>query len=189
MEFAVTGRLVGLRVVQESDLESFAAWWSDPATLARQTNGWLVAKPAADVAETFRGWSANEGADAGLAVVELATGKLIGHASLFGATVKDRCATLGVMIGAPYQGRGLGTDAVRAMVDYGFTDLGLHRIQLSVNGDNPAAIAAYRKAGFVEEGRLRETFFRGGRWHDSVKMGILDREYQAARSGVEVTGN
>ena len=126
----------------------------------------------------FRGWSANDGADAGLAVVERATGELIGHVALFGATVKDRCATLGVMIGAPYQGRGLGTDAVRTLVEYGFTELGLHRVHLSVNSDNPAAIAAYRKAGFVEEGRLREAFFRGGRWHDDVKMGMLERDFQ-----------
>jgi RimJ/RimL family protein N-acetyltransferase len=183
MDFTLTGQLVGLRIMRDADLDSFVAWWSDPQTLARQTNGWLVAKPAAAVAEMFRTWSTNEGSDASLAVVELATGELVGHIALFGATVKDRCATLGVMIGAPYQGRGLGTDAVRTIVGYGFTDLGLHRIQLSVNGDNPAAIAAYRKAGFVEEGRLRETFFRGGQWHDSVKMGILAREFQAASEG------
>jgi RimJ/RimL family protein N-acetyltransferase/predicted enzyme related to lactoylglutathione lyase len=180
VEFTMTGRLVGLRVLRESDLESLVAWWSDPQTMARQTSGPFVARPAADVAAMFRRWSANDGADAGLSVVELSSGALIGHVVLSGATVKDRCATLGVMIGAPYQGCGLGTDAVRTIVDFGFTELGLHRVQLSVNGDNPAAIAAYRKAGFVEEGRLREAFFRGGQWHDSVKMGILEQEHRAA---------
>lgn len=177
--FTLTGQLVGLRILREADLDSLVAWWSDPQTMARQTHGPFVARPAADVAAMFRGWSANDGADAGLAVVELATGELIGHVALFGATVKDRCATLGIMIGAPHQGRGLGTDAVRTIVEYGFTELGLHRIHLSVNSDNPAAIAAYRKAGFVEEGRLREAFFRSGRWHDDVKMGMLAREYRA----------
>lgn len=180
MDFTLTGQLVGLRVLRESDLESLVAWWSDPQTMARQTHGPFVAKQAADVAAMFRSWCANDGADAGLAAVELATGELIGHVALFGATVKDRCATLGVMIGAPYQGRGLGTDAVRTIVDYGFTELGLHRIQLSVNADNPAGIAAYRKVGFVEEGRLREAYFRGGQWCDDVKMGLLAREHQAA---------
>lgn len=181
--FTLTGRLVGLRVVRESDLEPFAAWYSDPRTMARQTRGSLVARPAAAVAEMFRNWSVNEGGNAGLAVVELAGGELIGHVALYGATVKDRCATLWVMIGAPYQGRGLGTDAVRTIVEYGFTGLGLHRVQLSVNSDNPAAIAAYRKVGFIEEGRLREVFFQGGQWHDSVEMGILAREFQGERPG------
>lgn len=179
-DFTLTGRLVGLRPLRDSDLDSLVAWWSDPQTLARQTSGPFIAQPAAEVAAQFRTWSANVGSDVGLAVVELATGELIGHVALFGATVKDRRATLGILIGAPYQGRGLGTDAVRTIVDYGFTELGLHRIELSVNGDNPAAIAAYRKAGFIEEGRLRESLFRAGRWHDDVRMGMLAREHQAA---------
>ncbi|WP_194922272.1 GNAT family N-acetyltransferase [Catenulispora rubra] len=179
-DFTLTGRLVGLRVLRESDLDALVAWKSDPQTLARQTSGPFVAKPAAEVAATFRTWCANIGSDVGLAVVELASGELIGQVALFGATVKDRCATLAVMIGAPHQGRGLGTDAVRTIVDYGFTELGLHRIELSVNGDNPAAMAAYRKAGFTEEGRRREAMFRAGRWHDVVSMGILAREHQAA---------
>ena len=180
MDFSLTGRLVGLRVLRESDLDSLVTWWTDPQTRARQTTGPFIAKQAAEVAATIRLWSTNDGGDAGLAVVELSTGELIGHVALYGATVKDRCAGLWVMIGAPHQGRGLGTDAVRTIVDYGFTELGLHRVELSVNGDNPAAMAAYRKVGFVEEGRRREAMFRGGRWHDVVNMGLLAREFQAA---------
>ena len=186
MDYTLTGELVGLRLVRDADLESFVAWWSDPRTLVTMAGGKLVARPAEQVAETFRLWSSNHGSDAGLAVVELATGELIGHIALYGATVKDRCATLNVMIGAPYQGRGLGTDAVRTIVGYGFTGLGLHRIELTVNGDNPAAIAAYRKAGFVEEGRLREAFFQGGRWQDFVRMGVLAREFREGAAPIAV---
>ena len=186
MDYTLTGELVGLRLVRDADLESFVAWWSDPRTLVTMAGGKLVARPAEQVAETFRLWSSNQGSDAGLAVVELATGELIGHIALYGATVKDRCATLNVMIGAPYQGRGLGTDAVRTIVGYGFTGLGLHRIELTVNGDNPAAIAAYRKAGFVEEGRLREAFFQGGRWQDFVRMGVLAREFREGAAPIAV---
>ncbi|WP_194891455.1 hypothetical protein [Catenulispora pinisilvae] len=45
----MTGRLVGLRILRESDLDSLVAWWSDPQTMARQTHGPFVAKQAADV--------------------------------------------------------------------------------------------------------------------------------------------
>ena len=157
--FTVTGRLVGLRALRADDLDQLAAWGADPQTVARP--------------------------DVGLSVVELASGDLIGHVTLQGAAVKDRCATLAAMIGAPYQGRGLGTDAVRTLIDYGFTELGLHRIELSVDGDDPASIAACRAAGFVEEGRRREAIFRAGRWHDRVQMGILARERQATPAGSE----
>ena len=47
MDFTLTGQLVGLRVLRESDLDPLVAWWSDPQTTARQSGGPFVAKPAA----------------------------------------------------------------------------------------------------------------------------------------------
>jgi len=61
----------------------------------------------------------------------------------------DRCGTLGIALGREYIGRGYGTDATRVIVEYGFREMGLHRIQLSVAPFNPAGIRAYEKAGFV----------------------------------------
>jgi RimJ/RimL family protein N-acetyltransferase len=99
-----------------------------------------------------------------------------------GARPKDRCATLGIALGREYVGRGYGTDAVRVIVNYGFREMGLHRIQLSVAPFNPAGIRAYEKAGFVEEGRHRESVLHDGRWYDEVLMSILDHEWAARRS-------
>ena len=59
------------------------------------------------------------------------------------------------------------------LLRYGFGELGLHRIELSVTGYNLRAIATYRRAGFVEEGRRRSAIFRSGAWHDEVRMAIL----------------
>jgi RimJ/RimL family protein N-acetyltransferase len=58
---------------------------------------------------------------------------------------KNRDPTLGIKIARPWRGRGLGTEATRWLVDYAFEQLGMHRISLEVMGDNPAAVAAYRK--------------------------------------------
>jgi RimJ/RimL family protein N-acetyltransferase len=71
---------------------------------------------------------------------------------------------------------------MRVIVDYGFREMGLHRIQLSVAPFNPAGIRAYQKAGFVEEGRYRESVLHDGRWYDAVLMSILDHEWAARRS-------
>jgi hypothetical protein len=62
--------------------------------------------------------------------------------------------------------------------------MGLHRIQLSVAPFNPAGIRAYAKAGFVEEGRHRESVLHDGRWYDEVLMSILDHEWAARRSSL-----
>ncbi|MFD9129571.1 GNAT family N-acetyltransferase [Kitasatospora sp. NPDC059571] len=174
----LTGALVRLRELREEDLDRLVAWWNDPATAVRQVTGPAHPRPAAEVAAMFWTWSQNAGCNLGLSVVTRDEGELVGHVTLYGADPKDRCATLAVLVGAPHQGRGLGTDAVRTLVDHGFTELGLHRIELTVNGDNAPALAAYRRAGFTEEGRRREAVFRHGRWHDHVQMGILDREHR-----------
>jgi RimJ/RimL family protein N-acetyltransferase len=71
---------------------------------------------------------------------------------------------------------------MRVIVDYGFREMGLHRIQLGVTPFNPAGIRAYEKAGFVEEGRYRESVLHDGRWYDEVLMSILDHEWAARRS-------
>ncbi|HEY6313269.1 MAG TPA: GNAT family protein [Streptosporangiaceae bacterium] len=75
----------------------------------------------------------------------------------------SRCATLGIALGREYIGHGYGTDAMRVIVGYGFREMGLHSIQLSVAAFNPAGIRAYEKAGFVEEGRHRESVLHDGR--------------------------
>jgi RimJ/RimL family protein N-acetyltransferase len=50
-------------------------------------------------------------------------------------------------LGRDYIGRGYGMDAMRVIVDYGFREMGLHRIHLSVARFDPAAIRAYQNAG------------------------------------------
>lgn len=63
-------------------------------------------------------------------------------------------ATLGIIIGErSHWGRGYGPEAMTALLDYGFRQLGLDRIRLTVYADNPRALAAYLKVGFHETGR------------------------------------
>ena len=92
--------------------------------------------------------SANEKDDLGFAIETLDDPPvLIGSIGLWGARPKDRCARVGIALGREYIGRGYGTDAMRVIVEYGFREMGLHRIQLSVAPFNPAGIRAYEKAG------------------------------------------
>jgi RimJ/RimL family protein N-acetyltransferase len=176
----LSGSLVHLRELRENDLPLLVEWWHDRETAIRQVTGPIHPQPAAKVADMFRSWSQNAGAGLGLSVATRDAGELAGHVTLYGADVKDRCATFAIIIGPRYQGRGIGGDAIRTVLAYAFDELGLHRVELGVNGYNHAAIAAYAKAGFVEEGRRREAVFRHGVWHDHVQMGVLAAEWQAS---------
>lgn len=81
------------------------------------------------------------------------------------------------LFGADVLGKGYGTQATKAVVAYGFEQVGLHRISLGVFAFNPRARRAYEKAGFVEEGVRREVLLWDGEWYDDIVMSILRHEY------------
>jgi RimJ/RimL family protein N-acetyltransferase len=76
-----------------------------------------------------------------------------------------------------YWGRGYGSEAVSLMLRFGFTELNLRRISLSVFEYNTRAVRAYEKAGFQQEGRLRQALQRDGRRWDELFMGILREDW------------
>ncbi len=62
------------------------------------------------------------------------------------------------------------------LVEFAFTRLNLRRVHLTTLADNAGALASYRKVGFVEEGRRRESAWVRGRYVDEVVMGLLRSE-------------
>jgi len=76
-----------------------------------------------------------------------------------------------------YWGKGYGTDAMRVILRYAFTELNLHRVSLDVFEYNPRAIRSYEKAGFRYEGRIRKMISRDGGRADDLLMGILRDEW------------
>ncbi len=178
----LVGDRVRLRGVRDDDLPTLAKWEMDPGRTATMKNR-VVPPSEASAKEFITKSSANEKDDLGFAIETLDDPPLlVGFAGIWGARPKDRCAEFGIALGREYIGRGYGTDATRVMVDYGFREMGLHRIQLGVVSFNLAGIRAYEKAGFVEEGRHRESVLHDGRWYDDVLMSILDHEWAARRA-------
>jgi RimJ/RimL family protein N-acetyltransferase len=179
----LVGEKVRLRGVREDDLDALAKWEMDTGRLATLSN-WVCPPSEATAKERIAKWSANDEGGVGLAIEALDDPPtLIGHVALWGARTKDRGATLGIALGREYIGRGYGTDAMRVIVSYGFREMNLHRIALDVAPFNPAGIRAYEKAGFIEEGRHRESVWHDGRWYDEVVMSILDHEWAGRRPG------
>jgi RimJ/RimL family protein N-acetyltransferase len=103
--------------------------------------------------------------------------RLIGVCQLHSISPVHRSAELQIRIGdASARGRGLGSEAVRLLVEFGFRDLNLHRIWLRVFRSNTRALRTYAAAGFVKEGIMRDAAFIDGRFVDVVVMRKLDRE-------------
>ena len=113
-------------------------------------------------------------------IFELPTEEPIGTIDLHEIDTINRTASLGIMIGeASARGRGLGTEAVRLICDYGFNVLNLHSIHLLTAGWNIAGQRAYVKAGFKEVGRMREFRYFAGRYWDDIYYDILESEFES----------
>ncbi len=84
------------------------------------------------------------------------------------------------VIGTP--GRGLGQQALQALARHVFRELGAHRFWLDAFTTNARALHVYRKAGFKEEGVLREAIYRDGAFHSLLLLSLLNREYFSAEA-------
>ncbi|MEM9201590.1 MAG: GNAT family protein [Actinomycetota bacterium] len=73
-------------------------------------------------------------------------------------------------------GQGLGTAATQRIVDFGFDEVGLHRIELEVYAFNERARHVYEALGFQVEGVRRDALWQGSGFHDAVVMAILSTE-------------
>ena len=104
-------------------------------------------------------------------------GELIGEAGLHRIDHFSRTCELGIGIGRAYWGNGFGQDAVRTLLDYAFEHLNMNRVGLYVLAEDPRAVGAYRKAGFVEEGRIRQHAWVRGRYEDELVMSVLREEW------------
>jgi RimJ/RimL family protein N-acetyltransferase len=163
------GALVRLRAVEEDDVTAMHGMFNDPEVQRTLAVNWM--EPAAGTRRWWEGVRANTGTFA-FAIVSPA-GELVGVCSLEDLNPAVRSAGLGIWIGKAYWDKGYGTDAIRTLCRFGFQEMNLQRIGLSVYDVNPRGVRIYEKIGFKEEGRARRAHFIDGRHIDVIRMGLL----------------
>ena len=109
----------------------------------------------------------------------VAGGEVVGHIELDAIDSRNRSARMSrVLIADVWRGRGAGSSMVQALLEFGFGELGLHRIDLVVFDFNLTAIACYEKAGFVREGRIRDARRMGDGYWSLYQMSMLENEWR-----------
>jgi RimJ/RimL family protein N-acetyltransferase len=183
---ALDGERIVLRRHVSGNLAAFHRWYADPeiARLARYQEAPM--RPE----EIERFFTARVvGPDAmAMAIHERAGDRLVGTCAFSQLDGDNGSALYHITIGEKDAwGLGYGTEATRLMLDHAFGALGLHRIGLFVFEFNERAIRAYRRCGFVLEGRSRESIFRDGRWWDEIAMSVLESDWRRLKASEAAT--
>ena len=170
---------VFLRSAERADLPTFVRWFNDGET----TSFVLMRMPMSMAMEErwFDSMLQAHGKDRFLFVIcRLSDDMPIGNCGLFDVDNVNGSAGIGITIGEKsLWGQGYGTDAMNALLDFGFGQLRLERLWLEVYDFNTRARRSYDKAGFKLEGVERSAVYKQGRYHDVQLMSILRDEWQA----------
>ncbi len=112
-----------------------------------------------------------------VALVALHQGLVIGNCSLnqVARVRRAHCADVAMGVSPSWQGQGIGSRLLAAVLEVADNWMNLRRVELTVYVDNQAAIALYQKFGFETEGRLRDYAIRGGQFVDVLSMARLRR--------------
>lgn len=175
----IIGSKVRLRALERSDLAACVRWLNDPEVITHLT----MTTPLSKVQEEY--WfesTLKNPVETQPLAIEVRKDADWFHIGNVGFNTLDwtvRKAELGIFIGEKSQwSQGYGRMAVQLMVEHGFNHINLNRIYLYVHENNPRAIRAYERAGFVHEGRLRQDAYRDGQYLDVLVMSIMRNEWQ-----------
>jgi len=158
----------------EAHVQGITALYNDPA-VARQ-----VLQMPFQSAEVWRNRLAPDN-ERRVALVALHQGAVIGSCSIeqYSRIRRAHCGGVGMGVAVEWQGRGVGSRLLAAVLEVADNWMNLQRVELTVFADNEAALGLYRKFGFESEGRLRDYAVRDGQYVDVLSMARLRRTPQA----------
>ncbi len=102
------------------------------------------------------------------------TGQYIGQGGIHGIAWENKLGRLSIIIKREYWNKGYAQEILPKLVDHAFKRLGLHKIYLMHWKENKKADHLYRKLGFQEEGVFKDEYFWQGKYHDMVRMMIIN---------------
>ena len=90
-------------------------------------------------------------------------------------------AYLGYFMGAPFAGKGFGTEAMQLMLRHSFKELKLHRVEANIQPGNIASVALVKRAGFVREGYSKRYLKICGKWRDHERWAIIADDWKPGK--------
>jgi ribosomal-protein-alanine N-acetyltransferase len=162
-----TSRLV-LRRIEPGDVEEMLFLRSDPTIMQFLDREPLhtTGEAALFIRHITDALERDEGITWGIALA--GNPRLIGTIGFWRLMKEHYRAEIGYLLHPGYWGQGLVSEAMTAVMNYGFDVMKLHSVEANVNPDNKASVRILEKAGFVQEAHFRENYFFQGKFLDSL---------------------
>lgn len=167
----IENNTICLRAIEDSDYIEYNKWIND-----FETNYWRGNYPPESLLQSkvqLQKWS--EKSDTQLTIaITVSPKKLIGLIGLRNICNRSRRAEVWIYIGDKSEwGKGYGQSALELLINYSFNELNLHRLWLECDPNHKPAVTCYEKVGFVKEGIHRDGYYKRGRYHDTMVMGLI----------------
>ena len=154
-------------------LDEIMAWINNPEVTSRFA--WFRPNVTRDEEKKFIQSQMASKKDRAFAI-ETEEGKYLGDISLHEIDWNAKKARMSILIADKEQrGKGYGESAIKKLLSVAFNEMKLHKVWLVVFEENENARGLYRKCGFQEEGILKDEYFVKGKYHNMVRMAIIQR--------------
>ncbi|MFW6071566.1 MAG: GNAT family N-acetyltransferase [Candidatus Bipolaricaulota bacterium] len=175
MNYIIEGERIGFTELREEYVELYRDWINDLEVSQFISHfGRVLTKEAEN--DWYK--SQAESDEPTFTIHHLPEDKPIGNCGLHNINRGNDHGEMGILLGEKeYWNRGLGTEAVRLITDFGFAAVGLHGISLSVKSFNNRARRVYEKVGYQIAGRVRDFYKIDGSYYDEIIMDILREEF------------
>lgn len=174
-----TERLL-LRELEETDAAACNEYERIPEVVRYQSNGVRTLQESLEYIQKSRETILVEPRlTFDLAVVLPGEDRLIGRAGIHVTDLEIREGTIWYVLHPAHWGKGYIVEAMKALVDHGFGELGLHRVTADCDPGNHASARVAEKLGMRREAHFVENAWIKGVWVDSLIYAILDREWKA----------
>lgn len=168
--------MLKLRELNEVDLEVINHWRNDPELISNLGAPFRYINLEVDK-RWYDFYMNNRGTNVRCSIVD-ESDMILGLVSLVSIDYMNQSAVFNIMIGDKNkQGKGIGSFAVKEMLNHAFNNLNLRRVELFVLEDNKRAIHLYEKSGFKLEGRKRKAKYKNGKFVDLLMYSILKEEF------------
>ncbi|WP_456279319.1 GNAT family N-acetyltransferase [Bacillus sp. AK128] len=169
---------ISLKIAEEKDAERLFELIDRSREHLRRWLGWLDGTTSVEdtrnfIKSTRSGYSEHRS----LTTVILYKGEIVGTTSFNQIDWNTKIAYVGYWLDQEYQGSGIMTKAVEAMINYAFYELNLNRVDIRVAEGNNKSRALPERLGFVQEGKIRDAEFLYDHYVDHIVYGMLASEW------------